>query len=133
MRCKKALFDHNGYLTGEGKIKFWNEIDLQFRSFDQGDIDLLPSPVVSNSRNSKALMEFKNKLPTPLPRKKDTAKYTDDDSDHHHKRHSGSHHRDDNHDDRYDQEEYYTSRHRKHSRKSSREYHRSSSSTKKRN
>ena len=63
-----ALFDHNGHLTGDGKIKLWQEIDSQIQLFDKGEITLLPTPVVSNSRTPKAkLVKRIIKLPTPPP------------------------------------------------------------------
>ena len=70
------LFDCAGYLTNAGKIQFWREVDRQLELFDHQEIDLTPTPVVSESRQSKSkrrstsnnIHKPRRKLPTPPPR-----------------------------------------------------------------
>ena len=72
---QKSLFDRTGYLTGVGKIKFWQEVDQLTQQFDKQEVTLLPRPVVTNSRvkSDSKIHPFSKKLPTPPPRARENS------------------------------------------------------------
>ena len=64
---KNTFFDQTGHLTGEGKIKFWLELDSLIQLFNKNEISLEPTPVVSKARNKLTSVVVPRKLPTPPP------------------------------------------------------------------